>query len=99
MEVAQEAGKKVNDSWPEKPKSAELFFPDAFANDSVYKVVGKATNEAEREASDDAADMNGLKSSNTRQVRMRLFRWPRENDSGLLVALQYDFVGASPAMS
>ena len=99
MEVALETGKKINDSWPKKPKGAELFFPDAFANDSAYKVVGKATNEAEREASADAADMNGQKSSNTRRVRMRLFGWPRENASGLLVVLQYDFAGASPAMS
>jgi hypothetical protein len=30
---------------------------------------------------------------------MRLFRGPREDDSGLLVVLQYDFAGASPAMS
>lgn len=99
MQVAIDPGKKVNDSWPAKPQAAELFFPDAFANDNVYKVVGKATNEAESEASDDVADMDGQKSYTTRQVRMRLFRWPQENDSGLLAVLQYVFVGARPAMS
>jgi hypothetical protein len=39
------------------------------------------------------------KFSNTRQLRFRLFRWPKKDDAGLLAVLQYDFRGANPAGS
>lgn len=95
-QVAIESGKRVKHAPPEKPKSGELFFPDAFADEKVYSVIGGATNEAEMEASRDVVTQ---RYSDTRQVKIRLFRWPGENDAGLLAVLQYDFPGANPAMS
>jgi hypothetical protein len=96
MEVSLDRNKKIDESWPEKPRAGELFFPDAFAGDNVYKVVGEGMNEAEREASEDI--VTG-RYSNTRQLRFRLFGWPKANDGGMLGVLQYDFPGANPAMS
>lgn len=96
MLVSLDRSKRIDDSWPEKPNAGELYFPDALAGESVYAVTGHAMNEAESEASKDI--ITG-KVSNTRQLRFQLFRWPKENDTGLLAVLQYDFPGASPAMS
>ena len=96
MPVSVDRSKRIDDSWPEKPNAGELYFPDALAAGNVYAVTGDAMNEAESEASKDV--ITG-KSSNTRQLRFQLFRWPKENDTGLLAVLQYDFPGARPAMS
>jgi hypothetical protein len=96
MLVSLDRSKRIDDSWPEKPNADELYFPDALASESVYAVTGHAMNEAESEASKDI--ITG-KVSNTRQLRFQLFRWPKETDTGLLAVLQYDFPGASPAMS
>jgi hypothetical protein len=96
MRINIDPRKKIDDSWPEKPKGGELFFPDALARESVYSVFGKAMNRAEEWASGDA--ITG-KLSTDRLVRFQLFRWPNERDSGLLAVLQYDFPSASPAMS
>jgi hypothetical protein len=97
MEVSVDQGKRIDGSWPEKPKPREIVFPDALADEAVYRVVGKATNNAETWASDDVITPG--KFSHTRQVRFRLFRWPGEMADGLLAVLQYDFAGANPAMS
>jgi hypothetical protein len=94
MQVSVEPGKKIDDSWPKKPQAGEIFFPDALANENVYRVVGKARNEAEQCASENLLTQEF---SNTRQVRFRLFRWPNQNDAGLLAVLQYNFLGARPA--
>jgi hypothetical protein len=94
-QVAIESGKRVKYARQEKPKAGELFFPDAFVDEKVYSVTGGATNEAEMEASRDVVTQ---RYSNTRHVKIRLFRWPRENGAGLLAVLQYDFPGANPAM-
>ena len=96
MQVSVDRGKKIDNSWPKKPKPGEQFFPDALASETVYRVVGKATNEAETCAS---ADIISGSFSNARQVRFRLFRWPNEDGAGLLAVLQYDLLGANPAMS
>jgi hypothetical protein len=96
MPVALDQSKRIDDSWPEKPNAGELYFPDALAGESVYMVTGGALNEAESEAS---KNINTGKFSKTRQLRFKLFRWPKENDIGLLAVLQYDFPDASPAMS
>jgi hypothetical protein len=97
MQVSVDPGRKTDDSWPEKPKPGEIVFPDALADELVYRVVGKAMNKAETWASGDVIRTEQF--SNTRQVRFRLFRWPDEGADGLLVVLQYDFLDASPAMS
>ncbi len=97
MEVSIDQGKRIDDSSPGKPKPGEIASRDALANESVYRVVGKAMNKAEAWASDDAS--NPGRFSDTRRVRFRLFHWPNENGDGLLVVLQYDFRDASPAMS
>ncbi len=96
MQVSIVRSGKNNDSLPPKPRARGLSFPDALADEIVYRVVGEATNEAEREASEDI--ISG-KLSNTRRVQLKLFRWPNENDTGLLAVLQYDFLDANPAMS
>jgi hypothetical protein len=95
MSVAPNQG-RIDSSWPEKPNARELTFPDALAAENVYAVTGSAMNEAERWASDDI--ISG-RFSGTRQLRFEILRWPKENDSGLLAVLQYDFPGARPAMS
>lgn len=96
MLVSPDRSKRIDDSWPEEPNAGGLYFPDALAGESVYAVTGSAINEAESEASKNI--ITG-KFSNTRQLRFKLFRWPKENDAGLLAVLQYDFPDASPAMS
>jgi hypothetical protein len=79
-----------------RPKPGAMFFPDALADEGVYRVVGKAMNEAEKGASEDLMTETF---SHTRQVQFRLFGWPGENGAGLLAVLQYDFLGARPAMA
>ena len=96
MSVSLDRGKRIDDSSPEKPNAGDLAFPDALAAESVYAVTGGAMNEAESCASEDV--VSG-KLSGTRRLRFKLFRWPRENDRGLLAVLQYDFQDASPALS
>src|SRR5690348_306117 len=71
-------------------------FPDAFAGEPAYLVTGKALNAAERAASE---DLLAGTFSKTRQVRLRLYRWPKQEREGLLAVLQYDFEGANPALS
>jgi hypothetical protein len=61
----------------------------------VYRVIGKAINSAEEGASENQITE---KSAQVREVRIRLFRWPGEDDS-LLAVLQYNFPQASPPMS
>jgi hypothetical protein len=94
--MSSDHSKRINDSWPEKPRPGELLFPDALVGERVYRVIGEAMNTAESWASSDV--ITG-RFSKTRQVRFRLFRWPNENDTGLLAVLQYNFPGASPAMA
>ncbi len=96
MQVSIDRTEKINDSRPERPHADPRAYPDALAGEEVYRVIGRATNEAEKLASE---DMNSPSLSNSRRVRFKLFRWPREGDAGLLAVLQYDFVGARPAIS
>jgi hypothetical protein len=94
MQVSLLEGKRINDSWPEQPKRSELDSPDAFAKENIYWVIGKATNEAENQAS---AQLITGHSSITRQVRFQIFPWP--NTKGLLAVLQYKFEDALPPMA
>jgi hypothetical protein len=87
MQVLVDRGRKIDNSGPG--------WPDALAREVVYRVVGKAMNDAERGASE---DLRSRTFSSTRQVRFKLFRWPNENEAGLLAVLQYDFSGANPAL-
>jgi hypothetical protein len=95
MQFRADPLKRLNDS-ARDVRARDLFFPDAFSKEIIYKVTGKPLNKAESCA---ASDVITGKTSNTRQVRAKVFRWPNENDGGLLVALQYTFPGASPPMS
>jgi hypothetical protein len=95
MEVSVDQGKRIDHSsqWRSAP---DLFVPDALKNEPVYRVIGKAQNQAEGEA---CADVVTGRRSDVRQVRFKLFRWPSENTAGLLAVLQYDFADTNPAMS
>ncbi len=94
MQISLIEGKRIDDSWPEQPKAAELDGQDALAKENVYRVVGKAMNEAEKQAS---AHLLNSTYSTTRLIRFQVFRWPA--GSGLLAVLQYNFEGAIPAMA
>jgi hypothetical protein len=94
-QVSIERGKKLDLGSNRQP----LTFPDALADENVYRAIGKPSNKAELGASLDNTSMDDTgKFSITRQVRLRLFRWPDENDDGLLAVFQYNFPYANPAM-
>jgi hypothetical protein len=95
-QVALEPGRRVDNNWPKKPKKDEMFFPDALAFEPVYRVTGSATNEAERNAAVNLSQPS--ERSSTREVRVRLFRRPGEDDRGLLAIVQYNFLGANPPL-
>jgi hypothetical protein len=96
--ISVEPGTRVDDSWPMRQKPGELYlsFPDAMKNERVYRIFGHAMNPAERDASGSVID-NSF--SDIRQVRLKLFRWPGEPDSGLLAIMQYKFLDTNPPMS
>lgn len=98
MQISLLDGKRINDSWPEQPRERarpfELDSQDALANENVYRVVGRATNEAEKQAS---TQLITGKSSTTRLLRFQIFPWP--NSTGLLAVLQYKFEDAVPSMA
>jgi len=94
MQISVLDGKRIDDSWPQQPRPSELDSPDALAKETVYRVTGKATNEAENEAS---AQLITGNASNTRLIRFKLFPWP--NSTGLLAVLQYKFEDAVPSMA
>jgi len=97
MQVSAVPGRRINDSWPKKPRPGELSFPDALASEHVYRVTGKTMNEAEKCVASDAVLQE--KYSIARLVRFRLFWWPNENNAGLLAVLQYRFPAANPPMA
>lgn len=95
MQISVEAGIRIDDSGPqERLKSVGPYYPDALADEWVYRVSGPAANAAERCASE---DFGTPKFSQTRQVRFELFRWPGEAEAGLLAVLQYKFLDANPS--
>lgn len=94
MRISIVAGKHIDDSWPELPKPRQLNAPDAMAGESVYRVTGGTTNEAERQAS---SQIVTGKSSITRLVRFQVFPWP--DRSTMLAVLQYSFEDAIPPMA
>jgi hypothetical protein len=94
MPISVVPGARIDDSWPEQPKRSELDSPDALAKENVYRVIGKAANEAEKEASD---QLITRKPSSARAVRFQVFHWP--NSPGLLAVLQYKFEDAVPSMA
>jgi len=94
MRISLAAGKRIDDSWPEIPRSRQLNAPDAMATEAVYRVTGNATNEAEKQA---ASQLVTGKPSSTRLVRFVLFPWP--DRTGALAILQYNFEDAIPPMA
>jgi hypothetical protein len=95
-QVALERGRRIDESWPKSPKDGEMFFPDALAGSPVYRVNGAAMNEAERNASVDLTHPS--EHSGMREVRLRLFHWPGEDNTGLLAIVQYNFLKANPPL-
>ena len=89
MRISLSAGKHMDDSWPEIPRPRSLNAPDAFAGENIYRVIGNATNEAEKQASG--------KQSSTRLIRFRLFPWP--DRVTFIAVLQYNFEDAIPPMA
>ena len=96
MRISVDSSKKIDHSWPEKPKAGEIVFPDALAGETVYEVTGNPMNEVERAAAEDIVTQ---RISNVRQVKLTLLRWPRESNSGMIATLQYSFAGSAPPMS
>lgn len=94
MRIAIVAGKHIDDSWPDIPKPRQLNAPDAMAGESVYRVAGSATNEAERQAS---SQLVTGKASMTRLVRFQVFPWP--DRATVLAVVQYNFEDAIPPMA
>jgi hypothetical protein len=94
MQISVLEGKRIDDSWPEQPRPAELNGPDALAKESVYRIIGRPTNEAEKQAS--APTLSGNPTT-TRLVRFQIFHWPES--TGLLAVLQYKFEDAIPSLA
>lgn len=94
MQISLLEGKHIDDSWPRQPKAAELDSPDALAQETIYRVTGKAMNEAEKQA---ASQLITGTPSSTRLIRFQIFPWP--NSTGLLAVLQYKFEDAVPSMA
>jgi hypothetical protein len=63
-------------------------YPDAFAPEPIFQVNGAAANEIERCASEGSPSFS-------REVRIRVFDWPRTRVD-LLAVVQYRFIGAQP---
>ncbi len=97
MRVSAIPGRRIDDSGPKKPRRAELPFPDALAGENVYRITGPAMNEAEECASSFVDDPH--RSWRTRQVRLELLWWPKEEGSGMLAVIQYKFPAANPPMA
>lgn len=94
MRIELMQGKRINDSWQENARPSELRAPDAFSQETVYRVMGDAMNQAEKTASTQLATG---KISNTRLVRFQVFRWPESTE--LVAVLQYNFEDATPEWS
>lgn len=92
-QISAEKDARISRADKKRPKPGELFFPNALADEKAYRVVGKATNEAERQASENL--LTGTL-SDARQVRVRLFEWPNEKGAGLVAIVQYNFQDANP---
>jgi hypothetical protein len=94
MQISLIDGKRIDDSWAEQPRPAELNSPDALARENVYRVTGPAANEAEKQA---AEQLITHQPSTTRLIRFQVFHWP--NSNGLLAVLQYKFEDAIPSLA
>jgi hypothetical protein len=94
MRISLNAGKHIDDSWPEIPRPRTLNAPDALASENIYRVIGNATNEAEKQA---ASQIVTGKPSSTRLVRFQLFPWP--DRTAFIAVLQYNFEDAIPPMA
>jgi hypothetical protein len=92
--ISLERGVRIDNVWPKNVKRGEISYPEAMAHENVYRIVGPPMNEVERHASEDVLTR---RLSDTRQVRLMLFRWPDEIDSGMLAVVQYAFEGVVPA--
>ena len=95
MKFSLEPGKRTNTPRREKrPNPPRPTYPDAFAQEPVYRVTGPPTNGAERCA---AEDLLTRTFSTVREVRLKVFPWPGKPNTDLLVAVQYKFLNAHPA--
>jgi len=94
MGISLNAGKRIDDSWPDIPKARALNAPDALAGENVYRVIGSVANEAEKQAS---SQIVTGKSSSTRLVRFVLYPWP--DRTTFIAVLQYSFEDAIPPLA
>jgi len=94
MRISLNAGKHIDDSWPEITHPRSLNAPDAMAEENVYRVIGSPANEAERQAS---SQIVTGKPSTTRLVRFRLLPWL--DRATFIAVLQYNFEDAIPPMA
>jgi hypothetical protein len=89
MTIGKVPRRTIDDSWS---MDKMLFFPDALAKEPVYIVSGAPIDDIERCAASDVAPQTA---SLQRELRMRAYRWPGENDD-VLAIVQYRFPDGAP---
>lgn len=92
MTISAVPGKKLDQTWRDRIKGVELTFPDALKDEKVYQITGPAS-QGEQCSAENVIDQV---QSNLREIRFRLFEL---TDGQYLLAMQYNFPQASPAMS
>jgi hypothetical protein len=96
--ISLAVGRSINRSWNPHGDVKEFLFPDAFAKEQVYWVVGPASDPIERCAASDVTNDNSF--SKTREVRFQIYPWPGAvGRSAVLAVFQYEFRGANPPAS
>lgn len=94
MSISVDRGRHIDASWRSVDRDAPLFFPDDFALEGVYRVIGPPSGDLEKCA---AQDINRGTAAQTRALRFRAFFWPGSHNSAVLAVVQYEFVEAVPA--
>jgi hypothetical protein len=87
--------RSIDQTWTTQTR-AEMYFPDAFASEKVYRVVGPPQDDDERCA---AQDLAASSLTSAREVRFRIYSWPASSRGDLVAVVQYRFSDAKPAVA
>ena len=85
--------RSIDQTWTTQTRAA-MHFPDAFAAEKVYRVVGPPQDDDERCAARDLADS---RTAGAREIRFRIYPWPASSRGDLVAVVQYRFPDAQPA--